>query len=531
MGQAETWADFRAKLTRRIEDGDAETEDLAVVAATSGGSVGLSFDPDSVEAGDPGARSLSDLGNGRRLVDYSGGDIRYTPGMEWHVWNSEYWSPDPEGLLVQERAKSLYGWLRHEASEASDPDREEKVKAFAHETRKLGARRAAVNDASSDPRVLLPAARWDANPHLLGVRNGVVDLRTGVLASGARENFMTRRSPVRYDPGARNERWDSFLEQATGGDPELAHYLQLAAGYTLTGLRKYECLFLVYGPSGSGKSTFLDVLSALMGSKASHGYSTAFTADVLTESAFGAGAKSTTEYWLAELVGARMLLVSELPESVAMQEDAVKRLTGDSLITARHPAGRPFSFEAQAKLWIGTNHRPWVKDSAMWRRIRAIPFDHPPAAPDPGLKEILLDPVGGLPAALAWAVEGARELLAAGPGEQPLRVEASSVVEEATRSYQKSEDRIGGFLEEETVRTGGSITLADLFNVYKIWCDARNERPGALTSFARKLQDAGETLEGTGRRAFVEGRGIMPSAVPEPGEAGSSWLTAIVNSQ
>ena len=41
--------------------------------------------------------------------------------------------------------------------------------------------------------------------------------------------------------------------------------VQKAAGYSLTGLRTYDVMFMVYGPSGSGKNTMVEALVKAMG--------------------------------------------------------------------------------------------------------------------------------------------------------------------------------------------------------------------------------------------------------------------------
>lgn len=470
----------------------------------------LPKDRDALSAengGVPGDRTMTDMGNARRLVDNAGSRLRYTAGLGWHVWNGEYWVPDSGELQVQEIAKELPIWIAAETTKTSDRDKQDQLLKWSLRARSRAARETAVKDARSDARIVVPVSKWDANPHLLGVKNGVINLRTGALTTDARELYITKQVQVAYSPGMSNPRWAQFLEFATGGDKELQRYLQLAAGYTLTGDRHHECLFLVYGPPGSGKSTFLDVLGTLLGS-----YRITFAADVLQDT--GMGARGSQEYYMAKLMGKRMLAISELPESVNVQEDAIKRLTGDQEISGRNPGGEPFEFLAQAKLWIGTNHRPRIRDQAMWRRIRAIPFLHVPEKPDPDLKPYLLDPNGALPAALSWAVDGAMMLLGS-TDRQPLKANASTAVKEATEEYQASENRIGIFLDEETVRApGAAIGAQELWTIYQQWSDDRGEKPMTYIAFGRKLQEQGEKVAGIGRAMVVADRRVTPRSVP-----------------
>src|SRR6202041_2763306 len=65
--------------------------------------------------------------------------------------------------------------------------------------------------------VPISVTELDIKPYLLGVENGVIDLRTGELReSEAREDYVTKRCPVRYKPTATAPRWESLIVEVTG---------------------------------------------------------------------------------------------------------------------------------------------------------------------------------------------------------------------------------------------------------------------------------------------------------------------------
>ena len=205
-----------------------------------------------------------------------------------------------------------------------------------------------------------------------------------------------------------------------------------------------------------------------------------------------------------------------------MKENSVKKLTGSSEISARSPGEQPFTFQSQAKLWISTNHRPVITDDAMWRRIRPIPFTRVPEVMDPDLKEYIFDPEGALPAVLSWAVEGAIKLLGSSSRDA---LGWCTQVAEAADIYRKNEDRIGIFLSEETNdNDGASIPFKSLYGVYRVWCEERGERPMAQGNLQRKLADRSVQIEGTGSRAIVLGRSLVPRPVPS---SDIDWNTAV----
>ncbi len=480
-------------------------------SATSLTNIDVPLDPDALgaeEGGEPGKRSLTDTGNGRRLVDSFGPAVRYTPGLGWFHWDGGYWKPDVENLEMRELAKKVAPIIASEVVHyLDDADKQSEVIRWAQQAKSNARINGAIESATSDPRVHVGVEAWDSDETLLGVANGVIDLRTGELLKGRPDLYITRRAPVAYNPGIRNVRWEQFIDFATGGDKELQEWLQKAAGYSLTGLRTYDIMFLVYGPPGSGKNTLVEALVKAMGTSQ---YAWPLDSSILAQ---GDGqAHGSDLYHWAELRGRRLVWVDELPESERMKENSVKKLTGSSEISARSPGEKPFTFQSRAKLWITTNHRPIISDDAMWRRIRPVPMTKVPENPDPDLKHYLFDPEGGLPAVLSWAVEGAIKLLGSSARDA---LGWCSVVSEAAEIYRKNEDRIGFFLTEETKEVEGATTpIKSLYAVYRVWSEERGEKPMTQIAFQRKLSERGIEINGHGSRAEIIGRMLMPRSVP-----------------
>ena len=499
---------FPGTVGGRVADNIADSDDISIHRAAS--NIDIPKDPDALyeeDGGEPGKRTLSDTGNGRRLVDTFGSAIRYTPGLGWFHWSHGYWKPDVEDLELQELAKRISPIIASEVVNYEDADKQAEVVRWATQSKSNARLRSAIENANSDPRIVVPVDHWDSDENLLGVMNGVIDLRTGELLRGRPDLYITRRAPVAYSQGIKNVRWEQFLDFATGGDKELQDWLQRAAGYSLTGSSKYDIMFLVYGPPGSGKNTFVEAVVKCLGTQQ---YAWPLDSSILA--ANDGQASSTDMYHWAELRGRRLVWVDELPDSERLKENSVKKLTGSSEISARSPGEKPFTFQSRAKLWISTNHRPIITDDAMWRRIRPIPFTRVPENPDPDLKEYIFDPEGALPAVLSWAVEGAIKLLGSG-ARDPLGW--CSAVTDAADIYRKNEDRIGTFLEEETNKSdGASVPVKALYGLYRMWSEERGEKPMTQIAFQRKLQDRNMDVIGTGARAVLRGYALAPRAVP-----------------
>lgn len=483
---------------------------VSIVQAASLKNMDTPSDPDAIleeDGGVQGGRSLSDVGNGRRIVDIYGSGIRYTPVLGWHYWNGTHWSQDAESLKLRELAKTMASAISSETMNYSDLEKKNEVTRWAVQAKSNARIKAAIESATSDERIAVDVSAWDSDPYLLGVANGVIDLRTGDLRRGVPELYITKHAPIAYTPGLTHPRWQEFLDFATNGDKEYQSYLQRAFGYSLTGLKHLDVLFLVHGRPGSGKNTLIESFCKAIGMSA---YAYPMETNVLA--ADDGKSSNTDSYHYAELRSRRVVWVDELPETERLKENAVKRLTGSATISARSPGEKPINFEAQAKLWITTNHKPMITDDAMWRRLRVLPWDRIPEVADPSLKAFLSDPEVGLPVILAWAVQGAMDFLSSKLAD-PLSIETCKVVYDSTMVYKKDEDRIGMFMREELVEAETKRTpIKRVLQVYRWWCEERGERPMTQGSFTRKLRDRGVNLTDDGSNSEIIGYDIKIKA-------------------
>ena len=124
---------------------------------------------------------------------------------------------------------------------------------------------AMIELAKSEDGVALPYSRFDADPWLVGVERGAVDLRTGTFLVPLANAYLSRRLGTEYNPHARCPTWCAFLDRITAGDISLIEFLQRAIGYTLTGNADEQVVFVLHGPGANGKSVLLRVIRELAG--------------------------------------------------------------------------------------------------------------------------------------------------------------------------------------------------------------------------------------------------------------------------
>lgn len=121
---------------------------------------------------------------------------------------------------------------------------------------------AVFKSLSMEHEIRRPSGEFDATPHLLGVKNGVVDLRNGSFAPHNIKTLVTSRTNVSYNPKAKADRWKRFVSEVV---PKHEKYVQMMMGYSITGLTDLQKLWILTGDGSNGKSTFLETLMGIVG--------------------------------------------------------------------------------------------------------------------------------------------------------------------------------------------------------------------------------------------------------------------------
>lgn len=420
---------------------------------------------------------LTEIDAAHALVDQHGANVRYCgKAGGWLVWDDRRWKRDEDGS-INRLAEDATTKIADAASDIPDLEARKAQLTFAMGLRKRRVLENVVAAASwQDGIAIGDPARFDADPWLLNVTNGTVDLRTGELLSHDRANLLTKIVNIEYNAQADCPRWDRFLAEIFAGDRETIDFVQRAVGYTLTGLNREHCLFVLHGTGANGKSTFLSILERLLGD-----YGRAAAASTFTDRQSGAPSND-----LAALKGARFVSSVETTDRASLAEGFVKSTTGGDRITARFLYQDFFDFEPVFKLWLGTNHKPVIRgvDEGIWRRIRLIPFTErfEGNRRDEDLRSKLENELPGI---LAQAIRGCLEW-------QRLGLSPSITVAQATASYRTEMDTFASFLDEWCIiRDGTRVKASELYQAYRSWAEANGEKPVSQRWFGLRLSERG----------------------------------------
>ena len=155
-----------------------------------------------------------------------------------------------------------------------------------------------------------------------------------------------------------------------------------------------------WGQGGNGKGVFFNTLAYVLGD-----YAVVAAPDLLLETK---GDRHPTD--MAMLMGARLVIASEVAPGRAWDEPKLKSLTGGDPITARFMRQDFFTYSPQFTLLVAGNHKPSFRsvDEAIRRRVQLVPFlqNIPRAERDPQLFEKLKEEA---PAILRKLIDGCLE--------------------------------------------------------------------------------------------------------------------------
>ena len=442
--------------------------------------------------------SLTDTGNANRLVSLFGENIRYVHDWgKWIMWDGVRWQPD-ETDEIQVRAESVIRSMYEAANKTEDLNRRAALAKHAVTSESLSRRRAMVELARS----MVPALirDLDNDPFQLGVRNGVIDLRTGELREGRREDLITKQADVTYDPDAEAPTWTAFLRDTFNGDDSLIKFVQKAIGYSLTGSTREQVVFICHGSGENGKSTLINTIGSIL-----NDYHVATPPSTIALSkSYGIPND------LARLRGIRYTSLLEFQEGRRIDEPLLKAMSGGDTIAARFLHAEYFDLHMQAKLFLGTNHKPVFRgtDHGLWRRIRMIPFTVkvPDEKRDSELGKKLLAESSGI---LNWALHGLACWLDEGL-DQP------AAVLMATSDFRTESDVLGDFLDEFVEKAPGwECPSSYLYDAYRKWCEDSGERAESQRWLTIRLEERGYSRKRTKSGRVWVGIAVRDAAMKE----------------
>ncbi len=405
---------------------------------------------------------LTEAGDAEALAHHFQDAVRYDHRRgRWLVADelSGIWLPDPVERLTL-LAIEVMRVRQRQATAIEDTTKRKEAWNWAIKGEGRGRLTNALALARSVPPIADVGDHWDENPFLLGVPGGVVDLRTGVQRKARPEDRVTMRTRIDYDPAARSTLWERTLLAISNDDPDWVQYLLRLGGYTTTGDTSQDKWFIKQGTHGrEGKGTIDDPWSHALGDYALE----------LPSAVFDLHPRGNPDFDLSYLPGKRFVLSGETGDTIHLNHDRIKKLTGGGEFRAANKFEKSFQFVPTCKLWLACNNFPTVTDDslAFWARVIVIPFRRSFAAnADTTLRPTLTYDPAHQRAVLASLVRGAVEYCREGLGEMP------ASVREATRAFRDVSWPLMPMVREDCDEGLGAYVSVGDFNIaYHRFCD------------------------------------------------------------
>lgn len=426
---------------------------------------------------------LNDVGNVERFLAVHGEIVKYACNTKkFFVWNGIFWQAD-EKKIVKALCESAMRKYFYEAQplQFSTNDFDQDIYAHARSSCNAGKINALMTMLQHHCAVL--SYNFDTQPHLLNVRNGIVNLKTGQLLPHDKDLMLSKYIDVNFVPGKAytNSVFSNFLGSISCGNPEFVSDVQAIFGYGITGETREPVFFLLYGTGSNGKTTLMEAIRNVMAP-----FVKTFPIEQLTSGNSSNGTRANPA--LAAASDARILFTSESNEKDFLNEGKVKSLTGGSMLTTRDLNKSNFEFIPNFKIFMDTNFFPKIRglDFAIWRRIKVLKFQatFTPATVDVKLPEKLRSE-HEKEAILSWLVAGAIRYYTYG-------LILSNDVSQATADYKNTCDTVGRFLDERVETKDGTFYPAQkLFTDYEVFCSENGLDPHTSTMFGRIMSSRG----------------------------------------
>jgi len=405
--------------------------------------------------------TLDDYGNSLRFVNQHGSLVRWIPTGQkrsnglWSVYDTVKWNTEPvAGVHVRTLGTQTIKAIPNEAETKTDKEQREA-------TLKWGARcldnrylESMIERAKDNKNIVKGIDEFDTDDYALNTPNGTLRLGEDsiTLEPHNPEDYITKVTKARYNPEAKAERWEQFLDEVFQGDKEKIQYIQKVLGYCLTGSTKDRLSWFLVGSGANGKSVLEEVIKEMMGDYGKKTNNKLLTGDGSTDQLA----------LLTSLMDVRFTYCSELDEGRELSVAFFKEIVGGEVVEARRFYQDYIKFTPKCKIMLGTNNLPRIPEDshAIWSRVRIITFPETFYSEseldamerdgkdisglkkrDDGLLDYLVE--YELEGILNWCLEGYLLWRSEGLGD-------CESVRKATNNYRSDEDLLGEWIEECT---------------------------------------------------------------------------------
>jgi P4 family phage/plasmid primase-like protien len=332
--------------------------------------------------------------------------------------------------------------------------------------------------------------KMNCNPNIVGVANGVLDLRYRDSEDGRERvhfrkgmpednlSFVMGRSepdldPIPYiewskiDPMERRE-LEAFFERIYP-EPVLRRYVLTLLSSCLEGTNREQRFYVNQGRGSNGKSMIQTLMRYTFGD-----YQTSLQTTALTRKRPESGAANPD---MIVTKCRRYIYMGEPDQGEKLNTSRMKQLSGEDIVEARGLFADQEKFKMMGKIFLACNDLPPVNsmDNGTWRRLRVIPhistFVDPEKPIDPENyifhKDLQLEYK-----LRKWRVAFLSMMVHYFDKEYLVHgLREPESVMEASNKYKEENDTFHSFLSEKFAREPGAgpLGIATIMDAYKQW--------------------------------------------------------------
>jgi P4 family phage/plasmid primase-like protien len=320
--------------------------------------------------------------------------------------------------------------------------------------------------------LLCDPVAFDHDPYLLGVRNGVVDLRTGDFRAYSPDDLMTDQIQVNFDKDATCPNYIKFLKEVAPNETDQCTLVDWFAIHAIKLMFPY--IMFLNGLGRNGKGIYERVMKRFYGEDA-------FCGMALEELTL-----KNNRFAGAELAGKRGQIVSEAGEEQhkgkrKIPTSFIKNSTGDGIIDSDRKNRSRVKFKPFHATTIDSNDMPLIDDMSKGWIERFCKVDMPfhfvdtPDLDNP--MERQKDPRLFEKLTTEEELSGILNLII----ERTVEISKTMTItkrpgEEMFAEYMQQSNSISTFLEkfcdyDEVGNSGKDVFLDIVYDAYKNWCE------------------------------------------------------------
>ena len=337
----------------------------------------------------------------------------------------------------------------------------------------------------------------------VAVENGLLDVEKGTLEEFTYSEFVTTKLQATYNPEAKSEPWENFINQVCPNDKEL---LQEWSGYLLIQGYPFHSIMWLYGPTGrNGKGVWARTMQEILGEE---NYSSVSIDEFDGKHRFA----------VYNLHDSRFNICSEPRTDRNLTIEMLQMLTGQDAIDAEKKGVQErFKFKNSAKMTVMGNKFPNVDKptDAFWERLRLCKFPNTFTGKEQvqDIEKTWLDNSDQRSGVLNWMIAGAKRLLS-NHGFTMTKTQEETIIQ-----FKRASDSVGAFVAECIIFEVEAFTPKITINEgYKNYCEAIGVPPETVNKLTERFKDTPKIKDTSKRILNVKTKvwggiklGVIPS--------------------